>query len=147
MIIHIKGHYYFTYYTPLACLYNVHCAADDGLLSYDLSGLKTHEKFYETNDTRISVCKPVEDETSCAPGNAICLKKGNQVLGLGVPVRPPRVKAPGSLVLDYEGGSYCPQDPTRRMNSSIHFRCDPKTYPGAPTLTGSDQGGCHYNYK
>ena len=83
MLNQIKNHFYFDYFTTLACLHTVHCASADGksdhVLSYDLSGLKNYEEDINIVDpgnskTILSVCKPLvnQDHMDCPKGSAIC---------------------------------------------------------------------------
>ena len=87
----VKNRFYFDYYTTLACLHTVHCAAwqqdDSQLLSYDLSSLKNYEDDVDivkgNVETLISVCKPLVNQpgwmaVGCPPGSGICKKITNQ---------------------------------------------------------------------
>ena len=71
----------------------------------------------DRSETIFSVCKPVVDQESfgCPIGSAICKKitskpggkKMEEIIGLGVAVKPPKVIHPLGVTIDYEGGSIC----------------------------------------
>ena len=123
LLEHLKNTFYFDYFTTLACPHTVHCVATQDklgdFLSYDLSMLKNYNNDVKLSDlkseTLFSVCKPVVDQDSsgCPVGSAICKKilnsekKVKEVIGLGVPVKQPRVVHPLGVTIDYEGGSLC----------------------------------------
>ena len=121
----IKNTFYFDYFTTLACPHVVHCLATHekigDFLSYDLSMLKNYNNDVKLTDdeseTIFSVCKPVVDQDlfGCPVGSAICKKillksggkKKQEIIGLGVAVKPPKVIHPLGVIIDYEGGSVC----------------------------------------
>lgn len=81
----VKNHYYFDYFTSLACPFTVSCEAVNELstsdeLSYDLSGLKNYDSDIETQTGNekvyFSVCKPLllKENQGCPYGSAICSK-------------------------------------------------------------------------
>ena len=152
----VKNHFYFDFFTPLACPFTVHCQALssplDEFWSYDLSALKNYQDNVKVGNTYFSVCKPlsvtkesfmVTDEESghtydlsstCPPGSAICEQFPDGFRGYGVAVDPPRVIKTLEVSIDYEGGSLCREVDNVRYNSTIRFICNPSVFPGKPHL-------------
>ena len=130
----VKNHFYFDYFTPLACPFTVHCSASDEFWSYDLSALKNYEENLKVDNTYFSVCKPLNSLSSCPPGSAICEQVGDKFVGYGVAVDPPSVIKTLEVAINYEGGSLCDEDRNVRYNSTIAFICNPSVFPGKPQL-------------
>ena len=130
----VKNHFYFDYFTPLACPFTVHCSASDEFWSYDLSALKNYEENLKVENTYFSVCKPLNSLSSCPPGSAICEQVGDKFVGYGVAVDPPSVIKTLEVAINYEGGSLCDEDRNVRYNSTIAFICNPSVFPGKPQL-------------
>ena len=157
----IKNHYYFDYFTTLACPYTVHCEAEKDMSIADLSMLKNYDQdvVLTSNDanqkTYFSVCKPIVDQAHlhCPAGSAICERTHDpnsntfKVTSFGVPVKPPKYSESGSIEIHYQKGSPCLSDKKRLYNSTIIFQCDPSRYPGKPALVTNDKNACHRTYQ
>ena len=145
----IKNHFYFDYFTTLACPFTVHCEASSPLedfWNYDLSPLKNYNANVQVAQTYFSVCKPLQGLSGCPQGSAVCEYIDGNYVGYGVAVAPPKVVKTLEVVIDYEGGSICDQESGTRFNSTIRFVCNPSLYPGQPIFESSDFGGCHKKY-
>ena len=134
----VKNHFYFDFFTPLACPFTVHCQAlssKNEFWSYDLSALKNYQDDVKVGNTYFSVCKPLSGMSStCPPGSAICERFPDGFRSYGVAVDPPRVIKTSEVSINYEGGSLCREVDNVRYNSTISFICKPSVFPGKPKL-------------
>ena len=145
----IKNHFYFDYFTTLACPFTVHCEASspqEDFWNYDLSPLKNYNANVQVVNTYFSVCKPLQGLTKCPPGSAICEYIDDKYVSYGVAVESPQVVKTLEVVINYESGSICDQKSGIRFNSTIKFVCNPSVYPGHPSFEATQSSGCHKSY-